>query len=219
MERSSTLTGRLTGLATMLGGLLWAIGGSIALNSDMLGLKMKGPHLLFSVAGLLTFIGLVRLVRHQARHYGRASQVGAIIASAGVVFIIASKNVPASVSDEAAWNVFYLGGFLLIIGSLLFGIVALRKSWRFGVPLLAIGVFSISTIVFLMGPFNVPGYEYIGTILLPILIGLGWTALGYALWSDEAKASQNPSELLKERYAPGEISRTEHDQMRQNLES
>jgi uncharacterized membrane protein len=184
----------------------------------MLGLKMKGPHLLFSVAGVLTFIGLVRLIRHQARHYGRASQVGAIIASAGVVFIIASKNVPASVSDEAAWNVFYLGGFLLIIGSLLFGTVALRKSWRFGVPLLAIGVFSISTIVFLMGPFNVPGYEYIGTILLPTLIGLGWTALGYALWSDETKASQTPSELLKERYAPGEISRTEHDQMRQNLE-
>jgi hypothetical protein len=40
-----------------------------------------------------------------------------------------------------------------------------------------------------MGPFKVTGYEYVGTVLLPILIGFGWTALRYALWSYEAKAS------------------------------
>ena len=119
-----------------------------------------------------------------------------------MVLIVASKNLPSSTPEETGWNVFYLGGFLLVIGSLLFGTVALRKSWLIGTPLLAIGLLAISNMVFLMGPFKVTGYEYVGTVVLPILIGFGWTALGYALWSYEARASQTPSELLKERYAP-----------------
>jgi len=41
MERSSTLIGRLTGLATMIIGLLWAVGGSTALNYDGLGITLK----------------------------------------------------------------------------------------------------------------------------------------------------------------------------------
>ncbi len=191
MERSSTLTSRLTWLATMISGLLWAVGGSTALNYDSLGITMRGPHLVLSVGGLLSLIGLARLARHQARDYGRVSEAGAILASAGVVLIIASKNLPSSTPEETGWNVFYLGGLLLVIGSLLFGTVALRKSWLFGAPLLAIGVLGISNMVFLMGPFKVTGYEYVGTVLLPILIGFSWTALGYALWSYEAKASNS----------------------------
>lgn len=189
MERSLVLTGRLTGPATMISGLLWAVGGSTALNYDSLGITMRGPHLVLSVGGLLSLIGLARLARHQARDYGRVSQAGAILASAGVVLIIASKNLPSGTPEETGWNVFYLGGLLLVIGTLLFGTVALRKSWPFGAPLLAIGVLSIANLAFLMGPFKVAGYEFVGTVLLPILIGFGWTALGYALWSYEAKAS------------------------------
>jgi len=190
MERSSIFTGRLTGLATMISGLLWAIGGSTALNYDSLGITMRGPHLLLSVGGLLSLIGLARLTRHQARDYSRVSKAGAVIASAGVVLIIASKNLPSGTPEATGWNLFYLGGFFLVIGSLLFGSVVLRKSWLFGVPLLAIGVLSIADIVFLMGPYIGTGYEYVGTVLFPILFGFSWAALGYALWSSDAKASK-----------------------------
>ena len=189
MERSLNITGRLTGLATMISGLLWAVGGSTALNYNRLGITMTGPHLLLSVGGLLSLIGLARLVRHQARDYGRVSQAGAILASAGVVLIIASKNLPSDTPEETGWNVFYLGGLLLVIGSLLFGTIAVRKSRPVGTPLLAIGVLSLANVVFLMGPFNVTGYEYVGTVLLPVLIGFSWTVLGYTLWSYEARAS------------------------------
>jgi hypothetical protein len=173
----------------MISGLLWAVGGSTSLNYDGLGITMRGPHLVLSLGGLLSLIGLAGLTRHQARGYGRVSEAGAILASAGVVLIIASKNLPSSTPEETGWNVFYLGGFLLVIGSLIFGTVALRKSWLIGAPLLTIGVLGTSNMIFLMGPFKVTGYEYVGTVLLPILIGFGWTALGYALWSYEAKAS------------------------------
>jgi len=189
MKRLSTLTGRLTALATMISGLLWAVGGSTALNNENLGITMRGPHLVLSVGGLLSLIGLARLTRHQARDYGLVSEAGTLLASAGVVLIIASKNLPSRTPEETAWNVFYLGGFLLVIGSLLFGTVALRKSRLIGAPFLAIGVFAISNMFFLMGPFKVTGYEFVGTVLLPILIGFGWTALGYALWSDDANTS------------------------------
>lgn len=218
MERSSTISGRLTGLATMISGLLWAVGGSTALNYDSLGIEMTGPHLVLSMGGLLSLIGLARLARHQAHDYGRVSEAGTILASVGVVLIIASKNLPSSTPEETGWNVFYLGGLLLVIGSLLFGTVSLRKSRLFGAPLLAIGVLSISNMVFLMGPFKATGYEYVGTVLLPILVGVGWTTLGYAFWSNEVKAGKTPEDLLKEPYAPGEISSTEYGQIHQELE-
>lgn len=106
----------------------------------------------------------------------------ALLISLPVVRIPASGQPPTE-------PVFYLGGLLLVIGSLLFSTIALRKSWLLGAPLLAIGVLSISNMIFLMGRFKVTGYEYVGTVLLPILIGFSWTVLGYALWSYEAKAS------------------------------
>jgi len=193
MQTSSTLIGRLSGLATILGGLLWALGGPTALNSDILGIGMEGPHLLLTLAGLCSLIGLRRLASHHARHYGRAGMLGAILASAGVVLVIVSKNLPSSTSAEAGWDVFYLGMLLLVVGSLLFGIVALLvgKAWLFGAPLLPIGVSVILMLVFLMGPFAETAY--LGTVVLPILFGFAWTVLGYALWSDRSETVRRPA--------------------------
>jgi hypothetical protein len=193
MQTSSTLVGRLSGLATIVGGLLWALGGTTALNADILGISMEGPHLLLTLAGLCSLIGLTRLASHHARHYGIAGKAGAIVASAGVVLIIASKNLPSSTSAEAGWDVFYLGGLLLVVGSLLFGIVALLvgKAWLFGGPLVAIGVLVILQLVFLMGPFAETAY--LGTVVLPILIGVAWTVLGYAQWSYRSETVRRPA--------------------------
>jgi hypothetical protein len=196
MQTSSTLIGRLSGLVTILGGLLWALGGPTALNADILGISMEGPHLLITLAGLCSLIGLTRLTSHHARHYGRAGMAGAILASAGVVLIIASKNLPSSTSAEAGWAVFYLGMLVLVVGSLLFGIVALLvgKAWLFGAPLLAMSVLVILQLVFfllMMGPFAET--PYLGTVVLPILFGFAWTVLGYALWSDRSETVRRPA--------------------------
>ena len=192
MQTSSTLIGRLSGLATIVGGLLWALGGPTALNADMLGIGMEGPHLLLTLAGLCSLIGLTRLASHHAGHYGRAGMAGAILASAGVVLIIASKNLPSSTSAAAGWAVFDVGGLLLVVGALLFGIVAVRtsKAWLFGGPLLAIGVLVILQFVFLMVPFAETAY--LGTVVLPILFGFAWTVLGYALWSYRSETVRRP---------------------------
>ena len=62
------------------------------MNADILGIRMEGPHLLLTLAGLCSLIGLTRLASHYARHYGRAGMAGVIGAGAGVVLIIASKK-------------------------------------------------------------------------------------------------------------------------------
>jgi hypothetical protein len=160
---------------------------------------MEGPHLLLTLAGLCSLIGLTRLATYHARHYGLAGVAGAILASAGVVLIIASKNLPASTSAEAGWNLFYLGMLLLVVGSLLIGIVALvvGKAWLFGAPLVAIGVLGILELVFfllMMGPFAETAYlGTLGTVVLPILIGFAWSVLGYALWSYGSQTVRRPA--------------------------
>jgi hypothetical protein len=190
MERSSALVGRLSGLATIVAGVLWTVGGSTSLNTESLGITKRGPHLLITLAALCSLVGVARLASG-ARDYGRAGTAGAIVTTAGLVLVIASKNVPSSISEEAAWNVFYLGGTLLVLGSLLIGVVVLRtsKDWLVGAPLLAIGVFGTLMVVLLMGPF---AESALSTIVFPILFGLAWTVLGYALWSYEAKPSGDP---------------------------
>ena len=161
---------------------------------------MEDPHLLLTLAGLCSLIGLARLASHHARQYGLAGMAGAILASAGVVLIIASKNPPLSWTSEAAgWAVFDLGILLLVLGSLLFGIVALLvgKAWLFGTPLLAIGVLGILQLVFfllMMGQFAETAYlGTLGTVVLPILFGFAWTVLGYALWSYRSEPVRRPA--------------------------
>ena len=60
-----------------------------------------------------------------------------------------------------------------------------------------------------------------GLIVPLLLIGvvayaLGWRPPFNQTWP--AQTSQTPLEILKARYAGGEISRDEYDQMRQDLE-
>jgi hypothetical protein len=126
--------------------------------------------------------------------------LGVIVASAGVVLIIASKNPPLSwTSDATGWAVFDVGILLLVVGSLLFGIVALivGKAWLLGAPLLAIGVLGILQLVFfllMMGPFAETAYlGTLGTVVLPILFGIAWSVLGYALWSDRSEIVRRPA--------------------------
>jgi uncharacterized membrane protein YkvI len=85
---------------------------------------------------------------------------------------------------------------ILVVGSLLFGIVALLvgKAWLFGAPLVAIGVLVILQLVFfllMMGSFAQTAD--LGTVVLPILFGITWTVLGYALWSDRSEIVRRPA--------------------------
>jgi hypothetical protein len=126
---------------------------------------------------------------------------GVIVASAGVVLIIASKNPPLTwTSDATGWAVFGVGVLLLAVGSLLYGIVAVRtsKAWLLGAPLLAIGILGILELIFfflMMDPFadKTAYLGTLGTVVLPILFGFAWGILGYALWSERSETVLRPA--------------------------
>ncbi len=67
-----------------------------------------------------------------------------------------------------------------------------------------------------------PGFGWIFMILFWAMIILGIVAL--AKWllsagSPGSSASQQPLDILKQRYARGEITRDQYEQMRRDLES
>ncbi|HET7532015.1 MAG TPA: hypothetical protein VFJ83_02615 [Nocardioidaceae bacterium] len=161
------------------------MGGATSLNADRLGISMTGPHLVLSLAGLCSLVGLGRI----ARRYGDAGLVG-VVAGAGVVVIIVSKNLPSSVSDDTGWAIFYAGGLLLLVGLLLLGAVASRAGeWNFGGPLLAAGGLVIVQVALLM--FTETGF--LATLVLPILVGIAWITIGYALWTHRTEPVREPA--------------------------
>jgi len=63
------------------------------------------------------------------------------------------------------------------------------------------------------------GFGLIGTILVIVLIAyvLGWRPQGGQNIFESNKTRQSPRDILDERYARGEISREEFEQMREDL--
>lgn len=187
MQASSRLIGRLSGLAAILSGVLWALG-IPGLDEVIPGVSHEGGHLLLAVAGLCSLIGLAGLSSHHAGRYSLAGMAGAVLASLGAVLIFAGNLLEGGFLLELGWGLFMLGMLLLVVGSLLFGIVAMSTSTGrfFGAPLLAIGALGV-----LMFPFAETAY--LGTVVLPILIGVAWTVLGYALWSHRGETIRRPA--------------------------
>ncbi len=63
------------------------------------------------------------------------------------------------------------------------------------------------------------GFGLIGTILVLVLIAyaLGWRPQGGQNLFENNRTTRSPREILEERYARGEISRKEFEQMREDL--
>jgi putative membrane protein len=72
-----------------------------------------------------------------------------------------------------------------------------------------------------MGDWWGPGFGWIFMILFWVLIILGIVALGRWLFysRDAGGAARGPLDILKERYARGEITREQYEQMRRDLEA
>lgn len=63
------------------------------------------------------------------------------------------------------------------------------------------------------------GFGLIGTILVIVLIAMliGWRPQGGQAMFGNSSAEKSPREILKERYARGEITKEEFERIRQDL--
>ncbi len=170
---------RWAGLATAVGGMLWAAKGTaILLTGDQ-------PDYIFELAPLFFAVGLLALHGRLEGGGGEAARLGGALAGSGFVLVLASAALYLATGEEEGFPVgvtIALAALSILAGLVLLGVAvrraeALPGRWR-SLPL-AMGAGVI--------PLMVVGgiLEKIDERLLEIpivLLGLSWGGLGYALW-------------------------------------
>lgn len=188
---------RWSGLAAMLGGVLWAlwyVGASLVGGGGYEAYNRLMPFVL-----LLLAVGLLGFHSVQEGRHGWVGRIGFVVALVGLVVMIGGNVAefwafteeaygPGTLRDSA-WMVFGLGTFAFYVGTVLFGIGTLRARVlpRSGTLFLLIWFplgFAVSGLLQLIG---VP--EALAFSGLTVLVGVGWVVLGYALWSGKGETA------------------------------
>jgi hypothetical protein len=166
---------RLGGLAAMLGGAFWiAKGGLIMLGGP-------DPDLLIP-AELFLALGMVGLHARLGGQGGRPGKFGGFLAYAAVALSLVNAPYSLFFAEDGPrtpfpFNVtYFVASVAIFVGLISLGIAGLRTlppRWR-ALPLL-LGLAAILPVWVL---------ALVHLELPVVLLGLGWVALGYALWSD-----------------------------------
>jgi hypothetical protein len=185
---------RWGGLAAMLGGLLWIVAAIITASKprgcigpaecDVMGIRDTSdvtPLLLLAL--MLSAVGLAGMVI-RAWNTGRLDRLGQVsvaLCAVGVILLVLGMGLSAI--SEVLWALVPLGGLALVTGLALVGIGALRMEAlpRWAAVLLVIGSLG-------MLGFN----DQNAQVLMAIPFGIGWVAVGYALWSGRGATLQRP---------------------------
>lgn len=179
---------RWSGLATVLAGVLWIVGGIL------LGLRPPGasggPYresgdiaLLLDAALMLIAVGLVGLYLRQAERSGRWGKTAFAVAVIGAVALFVGLAVNLTGLTDA-WVITVTPGFLaLVIGLLCSGMAILRANmWPRWAGVLLI----IASLALLF--FNTEDAR----VWLAAPFGVVWVVLGYTVWSDTGESAAQP---------------------------
>ena len=190
---------RWSGLAAMLGGVLWMVLVPLAGMTEsrkVLGLT-EGAYSRMNTASMVLLIGgLVGLHARQQSRSGRLGLAGFVMSFVALTLMFVGNVIEWWISDlafdtiegefkpgaHAGWGSFLLGLVLLSVGLVLLGIATIRAKllprWSRVLPL-AIGLLLASGFLVALSI----GEWWFGVIILSL--GLGWVLLGYVLWSDQ----------------------------------
>ena len=180
----------------MFGGVLWIVSWTCnAFTADgtraVMGLSERGWRTLLNPVLLFFMAGLAGLYVKQA---GRMGKAGLIIGEVGLMVTIVGNVVEFWVlgpADHRGWHLFLTGLVILGIGSLLFGLAALRAGRlpRLGIWLLLLW-FPMVLLGLLSRTLGLPRFiatlgAGLGFVFFFVFFGLSWILLGYALWSEK----------------------------------
>ena len=194
---------RWSGLAAMLGGLLWMVLGflqGMAESTKVLGLT-EGAYSRMNTASLLLLAaGLAGLYARQAGRFGRLGVAGFVLAFIGLALMVLGNVIEWWISDlifadvplgefkpgaHAGWGIFLIGLCVLAVGLVLVGIATIQAKvlprWSRVLPLV-IGLLLASgfLVALSIGEW--------GLWLIVLSLGPGSMLLGYVVWSDQAGA-------------------------------
>jgi hypothetical protein len=179
---------RWTGSLAALGGGAWlALGAGSASPLD----RDDAGVVLFALPVLFLLTGLVGLHARQAARAGWAAWTVGFAAANGLALVLAGQigapwGLPTRQVGTFGLQVFALAAFVLALGSLVYGVTALRgpHSFRVAAALLIAG--SPAPLLAFdadRGPF---------AAALWLLFGAGWLALGVLLWRGSPAFAARP---------------------------
>ena len=193
---------RWSGLAAMLGGLLWMVLGflqGMAESTKVLGLTEGAYNRMNTASLLLLTAGLAGLYARQAVRSGRLGVAGFVLAFIGLALMVLGNVIESWISDlifadvqpgefkpgaHAGWGTFLIGLCVLAVGLVLVGIATIQAKalprWSRALPLVTGLLLASGFLVALsLGEWG----------LWVIVLSLGpWMLLGYVVWSDQAEA-------------------------------
>ena len=196
---------RWSGLAAMLGGLLWMVLGALAGmtggSTKVLGLTEGAYCRMFTVSLLLVTAGLAGLYLYarQAARFGRLGVAGFVLAFIGVALMVLGNVIEWWISDlmfadvplgefkpgtRAGWGIFLIGLCVLSVGLVLVGIATIQAKalprWSRVLPLVTGLLLASGFLALSIGEWG----------LWVILLSLGvWMLLGYVVWSDQGPSA------------------------------
>lgn len=189
---------RKGGLAVVLGGVFWISGALLTasrprgcIGDECAFRTMRETRaldgILFILSLLLFATGTAALAARlrNAGRLGRLGRAGLILAAVGAA--LGAVGMVLNVWDSSLVPAFIIPGLLaVIVGFLLLGVAALRSGTlpRWASALLVVGALA-------MLGFNDQNWQ----ALMAIPFGIGWMAVGYALWSRPDESARYPARV------------------------
>ncbi len=185
---SSTLI-RWGGFAAMVAGLLYFVG--YAGMADLLVPTMSnlGGHVVLGLAGLATLPALVGVLARDAGRSGRLGTVGYILSFVGVAVFSVGNLAEGVFAVEFGVVLFGVGLMILTVGVVVLGLGVRRAKV---LPAWAVWPLVVGWAAFLPVA-NSPaflGFDFfVASLLGAGMLGIGWVAVGYALWSGKTASA------------------------------
>ncbi len=192
--RPATLVIRLGGLAGMLAGLLYFVGYAGMAELLLPVMSNLGGHVVLGLAGLATLLALVGMLARDAGRSARLGTAGYALSFVGVAVFSVGNLAEGVFAVEFGVVLFGAGLMTLTVGVVVLGL-GLRRAkvlpawaaWPLVVGWAAFLPVANSPVVFDFA-FVVP------SLLAAGMLGVGWVAAGYALWSENGTlVRQTPS--------------------------
>ena len=173
--------GRWTGMLAAIGGGGWLLLGDRSLASN----ASAAAIIPFEALTLLLLGGLVGLHARQAARAGWAAWTVGFASANGLSLVLVGQigapwGLPNDRGGSVQIQLFTLTAVVLALGSLVYGLSALRAGGRFSLAALALVLGSPAPLL----AFDSERGAIAATLWL--LFGTGWVALGILLWRDSS---------------------------------
>jgi hypothetical protein len=181
----------------MVAGLLYFVGyaGMAELLRPLLG--NLGGHVVLGLAGLVTLLALVGMLVRDARRSGRPGTAGYVLSFSGAAVFSVGNLAEGVWHEEFGVVLFGAGLMILTVGVVVIGWGVRRARV---LPAWAVWPLVIGWAAFLpiANSSRVLGFDFLVMSLLGAgMLGIGWLAVGYALWSGVGTPAGRPAARVR----------------------